>query len=472
MRNPIQNVLSFARQSPAASAIVSRDVSISYRDLTDLFTRMATILTQKGVGPNSIVAIVARPELEAVISLAVMQLGATSFSGAPSILRAYESHIDFVVSDHIVLNTTIDSIVIDSDTLITSASIRPREAVTEFAKSAPVRIVFSSGTTGVPKGVPFTTSYLWARLHSAETHWITGATFMALLGLDTVTGFQTFMWSLLNGRTYLLPSSAEGNFDVIRSQNVSSIKSSPARLRDLLEYAESHDSEISTLKNVEIAGSLLSARIAERCKSLWGVLPEYLYGSTEVGTVTKGRFRSSEPNLLGPRVEDVELEIVDERGESIEQGAIGHIRFRKLGMPDSYWNQGSEAGKGFIDSWFYPGDTGYLSADGNLVLAGRVDDLVNAGGAKFNLLELDSWLEQSGLFDDVASFQLMNTEGETDIGVAFVTSNPPLPETLIRRLKDFLPNLELRHLIRLKTIPRNKLGKIQRNEIVSLVKGE
>jgi acyl-coenzyme A synthetase/AMP-(fatty) acid ligase len=101
-------------------------------------------------------------------------------------------------------------------------------------------------------------------------------------------------------------------------------------------------------------------------------------------------------------------------------------------------------------------------------LAGRRDDLVNAGGAKFNLLELDQWLVESGLFLDAASFQFTNAAGATSVGIAFVTKHPPEPTILAARVKEFLPDLAFGALVRMESIPRNQLGKVERAKLASL----
>jgi hypothetical protein len=95
--------------------------------------------------------------------------------------------------------------------------------------------------------------------------------------------------------------------------------------------------------------------------------------------------------------------------------------------------------------------------------------LVNAGGAKFNLLELDTWLKESELFDDVASFSYNNEFDEPVIGVAFVAKLSPIPELLTKRLQDFLPNLKIATLIRLDGLPKNKLDKVDRKALAKLV---
>lgn len=138
-------------------------------------------------------------------------------------------------------------------------------------------------------------------------------------------------------------------------------------------------------------------------------------------------------------------------------------------MPTGYWKNPFTTGfSGFRDGWFYPGDYGRIDERNQLWLAGRRDDLVNAGGAKFNLLELDQWLVESGLFLDAASFQFTNPDCATSVGIAFVTKHPPEPSILKERIREFLPDLSIGLLMRVNEIPRNQLGKVERVTLASL----
>ena len=432
---------------------------MTYRDLVGSVRLIAAKLRQFGVTKSKIVGISLRPEFETVVSLALLQLGAVSLTSSPSILRSYKNQIDFLITGEIQIGFSPSrQLVIDSAFLDSLGASAPLEQVSEIEDNEIVRLVFSSGTTGTPKGIEFTKKNLLTRSASARSNWMPADPFMSLLGLDTVTGMQTFFWSVFNGKTWLSPTTAKGNCDLISKYQVEAIKTSPARLQELLAVLEAEPQPIN-LKFVEVAGSLLTRRVGEQCERLTKIKPLYLYGSTEVGTVTKGFFNATEPENVGSKVSDVEFEVVD-----------GRVRYRKADMPNSYWLNPATGDSGFIDGWFYPGDLGRLDEAGNLHLLGRIDDLVNAGGAKFNLLELDSWLKESELFDDVASFSILNEFGEAGIGLAFVSKQPPIPELITNRIRDFLPDLAVSHIIRLAQLPKNKLDKIDRNELARITK--
>ena len=468
--NPVERFFVSAEATPDAPAIVSRGGTLKFGDVADTVRRMASKLEQSGVSQGSVVGVNARPEMEAVATLALMQLGAVSMRVSETILRGYRDSIDLVLSDTMARGAgDLPVIDLSLEFVRSLAGVAPRDGVTALGGEEVVRVVFSSGTTGTPKGVPFTADYLTARVDSARRNWIPQVPFMSLLGLDTVTGYQTFMWAMMNGETYFTVAGAPENFALISENKVAAIKTSPARLADLLVEAERAGKPQTALAVVEVAGSLIPSKTVTECQMFFGVTPTYLYGSTEVGTVTRGAVDTLSPSMVGEIVDEIDAEIVDDDGGALPADAEGILRFRKAGMPTGYWNNPVTTGfSGFRDGWFYPGDYGRIDERNRLWLAGRRDDLVNAGGAKFNLLELDQWLVESGLFVDAASFQFTTADGATAVGIAFVTKHPPEPGILMERVHAFLPDLSVGALIRVNEIPRNQLGKVERVNLASL----
>ena len=457
MVNPVSIIFDFAKQNPSAIAIASGSIEITYSNLVESVQLITSAFKTAGVKQGQIVAVATKPEFECLAALSLLQIGAVSMTCTESVFKAYGKSNDWLITDGSLPISAVSQISINEDFFASLGKFRPTAESAALDEQSLVRVVFSSGTTGTPKGVPFTLKNLLARIDSARSNWMPELPFMSLLGLDTVTGMQTFFWSVLNGETYFPVTSPEANLEIIAKYGVKSLKSSPARLRDLVAASEAEIS--SELKIVQVAGSLLDKRLVVECERKLGITPTYLYGSTEVGTVTKGLFKPNEPNNLGRPVSDVELEITPEK----------KIRYRNAGMPDSYWLQKGKLENGFIDGWFYPGDIGSLNSKGELILEGRTDDVVNLGGAKFNLLELDLWLQNSEMFHEVASFRIKTNEGIDEIGIAFVSSTPPIPDLLTRRVRAFLNDLEFKYLFRVIELPRNKLGKVNRHSLAQLV---
>jgi acyl-coenzyme A synthetase/AMP-(fatty) acid ligase len=459
---------------------MSADFTITYAALADSVRRMAAKLRQLGVRPGSVVAIRGRSQLEAVVMLAVLHEGAVSLHGSEAVLSGYGQRIDFLVGDAMGSTRTRAKIItIDNEFLQSLGGINSRIETKSLTEASPCRIVFSSGTTGIPKGVEFTVASLLSRTASARTNWMPVDPFMCLLGLDTVSGFQTFMWSVLNGKTYFLPGDGPANARLIAAAGVKSIKTSPARLENLVDAIDAAggaapaDGGALGLEQVEVAGSLLTSRLGQRCTEVLGCVPLYLYGSTEVGTVTRGQFAASRPSMVGSVVADAELQVVDDDDANLSgSGREGHVRYRTAHTPHHYWNGTAETNAPFRNGWFYPGDRGTINSAGELTLSGRTNDVVNAGGAKFNLAELDLWMAEIDLFTDCASFQFEDASGATAIGIAFVSKHPVNPQDLAERVRGMLPNLEVRAFVRVELITRNSFGKVTRAALAALISEE
>lgn len=467
--NPTQTFFELALQQPQKPAIANPQFEMSYADAADTVRRIAQKLRSHGVQQSTVVALKLRPELETLFTIAVMQLGAVSLHATKIVLREYGKFVNVCVTDDpTLLQAGVATTLVDEDYIQSLAALRPLAEIAQWDVTATCRIVFSSGTTGTPKGVPFSVDYLLERLDSAEKNWIPARPFMSLLGLDTVTGFQTFLWALLRGETYFTTSEAAAHVQTISQYEIAAIKTSPARLNELLAEAEHSSKALSALNVIQVAGSLMNARTITRCQTLLGITPVYLYGSTEVGTVSRGAARLDDPRYVGNIVADAEAEISDETNSSVAGKVAGPLRFRKSHMPSQYWNDPApNPAKGFHDGWFHPGDVATITKEGELLLDGRSDDLVNAGGTKFTLQQLDLWLQNIDLFDDAASAQFTSEDGDTQIVVAFESQHEIGREAVLTAIESFLPGIPVVLISRVREIPRNQLGKVDRRTLLN-----
>jgi len=465
-QSPIARFLSHASAHSTEPAFVGPELTLRFGELADIVSRMANRFRQHGVSRGSSVGIVARPEVEASATLAVLSLGGVSMSRPATGWTSMRDAIDFLIVNEVETGFPLSrQIVVDSQFVADLGAIAPLDTPILLDDDELCRVVFSSGTTGVPKGVPFTAGIVTARIASAEENWMRQKPFMALLGLDTVSGYQTFMWAMVNGSTYFSPQGPTHTLGMLKRYGIASIKTSPAKLKDLSLAARNQGTQLTQLREIQVAGSLLTPQLAHHVKETFGITPTYLYGSSEVGTVTRGIFDPDSPRRVGTIVSDVELEIVTDSGEMCSPGEVGWVRCRRESLPPHYWLDVS--GSGFVNGWFYPGDLGSVSSDGVLTLEGRGDDLVNAGGTKLNLSHLDEALLTSELFDDVATFTTTDEFGETRIGLGFVESREVSSTLLIERVSTLFPHVSFAIFLRLDALPRNALGKINRRELAA-----
>ncbi len=470
--NPIALMLERAAAHPDADAIVSVALTMTYGQLADGVRRAAARLRALGVRPGHVVGVRARPEWEALLTLAVLHEGAATLHASEAVVASYGAHLDVLLSDQPVgSGGAVRVIPVDPAFIESLGSVNARIDPMPIQPGSLCRVVFSSGTTGAPKGVAFTVARLLERTESAHANWMPADPFFCLLGIDTVSGFQTFAWSMFHGRPWIVPHDGPGNLALIERTGARSLKTSPARLADVVAAAEARSEPPAlALEHVQVAGALLTAPLATRAQRTLGVVPTYLYGSTEAGTITRGQVDATRPTRVGARVAGAELEIVDETGAVIRKpGVIGAVRYRTASTPDRYWNGDATANAAFRDGWFWPGDRGSLTADGQLDLQGRADDVVNASGAKVSLAELDLWLAELDLLADLATFPYRTADGALAIGLVYVPRHDVAPETVREAVRRRAPHVEITAFVCVDAVPRNDRGKVTRPSLSRLL---
>ena len=113
-----------------------------------------------------------------------------------------------------------------------------------------------------------------------------------------------------------------------------------------------------------------------------------------------------------------------------------------------------------------------VNSNNELVLEGRSDDLVNAGGVKVNLAQLDQLLGDLKVFSDVATFEFFGELGEPLLGLAFAANGDPDIKEIENLAQLHAPGIRFNALVRLDSLPRNSLGKVQRQQLSTHVQGD
>jgi acyl-coenzyme A synthetase/AMP-(fatty) acid ligase len=461
--NPIRDVIERTASSPDSIAIQGAARQFSNSVFVDTVVRIAAKLRADGVRPGSVVGLRMDPFLNTVFLAALMHEGAVSFVARGNIVEEYAASIDAMYSDDAVFAQRVaGGVHVSPEWLEGAARINPRIDPHDFAgDESLVHLVFSSGTTGTPKGVPFTLRDLKVRTAAARANWMPHLPFLSELGLDTVSGMQTYFWSLFAGETYLLPGSAVDDVTHIERARVQSIKTSPAKLKDLVAAVRANKSDVSSVKTVEVAGSLLSSQLAAAFAQVFDAELVYLYGSTEAGTITRAVYNPADSQRVGRVVPTARVEIVNETDDPIAPGETGAVRLQSDYQSTRYWPPTSSP-TAFRGGWFYPGDSGFLDTDGTLVITGRTDELINASGLKINPAWVESHIGVYRGVSDFACFALASEEGTSELALAFVSENDINVDRFIVFLRDQLGDNAPRHVFRIAEIPRNSLGKVAR----------
>lgn len=184
--------------------------------------------------------------------------------------------------------------------------------------------------------------------------------------------------------------------EIIERERISAFIAPAAMTGDLVEAAQRTSRDLSSLGTVGGGGA---PRAPEQVKSIAAsfanALPNTGWGMTEtnaIGTGIGGKDYLDHPKSSGRCSAALDLEIVDENGNSLPAGERGEIRIRGTSVIRGYWNRPEADAESFFDGWLRTGDVGYLDGDGYLYIVDRIKDLVIRGGENIGCAEVEAGL--------------------------------------------------------------------------------
>ncbi len=260
-------------------------------------------------------------------------------------------------------------------------------------------MLYTSGTTGRPKGVPRShhadRSGGWSQALQHGYGW--GDRTLGVMPLYHTMGIHSLVAMHLVGGCFVpLPrwDPAEA-LRLIESERITSLYLAPTLFHDLVHQPNLAARDLSSVRALGYAGAAMTSSLVRRCVEVFH--PEVFVnhvGSTEVYTFSIGRDQVGKPGCAGRAAMNTRLKLTEE-GEvcvhlSSDEAFAG------------YWNRPDADAKAVRDGWYHTGDTGHLDADGDLWLDGRLDDMVISGGENVHPLEVEDVLAEHAAVDEVA----------------------------------------------------------------------
>lgn len=466
-----------AAENPEGIFALGLDQSLRNDEALLLAQRFAAELRALGVVAGDRVAVRLPEMLSLLVTVALFHEAAV---GMPVPKEGVPASV--TVDWYVTAGAEGDPVIPDArPVLVDSAFLRrvqTREPATDprsFADiTSPLRVFFSSGTTGVPKGIETSVGAMEFYGDTAPETWLRGDPALMLMPLGTILGFAGFVIALRTGRTHHLVGGAtpQGIIEMILRSGATALIGSPAQIGGVVATAESMGVRLPRVERVVTTGSVMPGAILERLAPLTGGCESHtVYGSTEATLATERYADSEDPLFVGYLVPGAEVEIVDEDAQPVPTGEIGRVRHRHRTMAQGYIGDPEATRLAFVDGWFYPGDLARFRPDGGVELTGRTSERLNAGGVKIdaNILDLFA-LEQIGVVD-AAAFLHRGDDGQERIALAVV----PGPEFIVQPFLDVLsarfgvasPTI----LLRVEAIPRNTMGKALRRELAAGYRG-
>ena len=261
-------------------------------------------------------------------------------------------------------------------------------------------LLFTSGTTGVPKGALAT--------HRARMLWVLhGCILYGLSDKDIYVGTMplvhsagltfTLMHLYVGGRIHIMPQFApEGYLDQVEGEGVTSSLVVPTMLTMILDRLrqENRPRDLSALERLVTCGSpLQEATKAQVLEQITPYLYDY-YGSTESNSmsVLKPQDQRRKPKSVGQPFINVEIRIADDEGNTLPPHTQGEVCCRNPSLMSGYLNNPEATDAAFFDDWFCTGDVGYLDEEGYLYLIGRKGDIIISGGMNIYPAEIENAL--------------------------------------------------------------------------------
>jgi non-ribosomal peptide synthetase component E (peptide arylation enzyme) len=347
-----------------------------------------------------------------------------------------------------------------------------------------MRMCFTSGTTGNPKGVLhcFNTTLCTCETFNRELAVTDKEVMLDYLPVGLNWGYMTLVQAVMAGARVVLMErfSAEAALELIERERVTYIPTAPASIVAMLNSPELARRDLSSLRIVITGGA--SAAV-ETIKAFQGAVPHAklieLYGMLETGYHSFTRLTDDPLKVngtVGHCVEEMGLRILDDDGNDVPYGEVGEIVAIGPSVHMGYLDNPAANRDSFTpDGWFRTGDLGqYADAEGNVRIAGRKKEIINRGGKKYFPREIEELLYQHPKIMQAAIVGAPDPRlGEKNCLCAIVKPGSELKlEEVVSFLRGRVADYKLPEaLVVMNDFPMTPTGKIRRPELVKRVAG-
>ena len=338
--------------------------------------------------------------------------------------------------------------------------------------------LYTSGTTGNPKGVQLTNRNFSSATES--TLQVVPITYespcMVCMPVYHVAGTNFGIWGLLQGcKNIIIPEVDPGLIlNLVEKERIELTMWVPAVILFLIQHPNASKTDFSSLKLVLYGASPIAEDTLLSAIDLMNCDFYQVYGLTETtGAITllspedhsieRGKLRS-----CGKPIPGVEIKIVDENKNEVPTGEVGEIITKSDLNMKGYWNNDKATSEAFNNSWFYSGDLGYLDKDGFLFIHDRLKDMIVSGGENIYPAEVENALMSNSLILDAAVVGIPDKKwGEsTKAFVVLKNESDISEEEIINYTKTKIASYKCPKSINfISELPRNPSGKVLRREL-------
>ena len=467
-------------EQPSRVALVIGDEAVTYGALDAAVASCARVLADHGVGPGDRVAVV---DVGGVLSTAAI-LAVARVGGAAALMnvqlkptelhnlvRAAECAAVGIAGDAYrdALGAAVTGDVLGSVELLGNEASEPVDTVEDDSLDA--LVLFTSGTTGLPKAIPISTETLSRRLLGMVVPFdpdVPPVIGMMCVPVFHVGGSLGLLGALAQGRTTVIqPRFDAGEWlRLVARHHVSSAFLVPTMLQRILAHPDFEPTDLSDLRAIYYGAAAAPVELVQRAmQALPHVAFANIFGQTEtLGAYTTltpaDHFAPERIGSVGRVLPGVEIRIVDPGTDrDVAQGEVGELWVLS--------DQNVQPG------WLHTGDLARQDADGYIYPAGRLTDTINRGGEKFGPIEIETVLRDHPAVVDVAAAGIPDAEIGERVGVAIVVRDTLTADEVKAYCRERLAIYKTpEYVVFVDDLPYSETGKVVRRRLVEVLQSE
>jgi long-chain acyl-CoA synthetase len=481
-----------AERSPESPAIRLGEVELSYGELDERSARLATLLREKGVEPGDRVGVMLPnvPEFP-VAYYGVLRAGAIVVpmnvllkrreiafyleDSGTKLLLAWHGFAEEALAGGADAGT--ETIEVEPGSFAAMlAGHQPTPGVVETAEDDTAVILYTSGTTGKPKGAELTHHNLF---RNAD---VSSRTTCEIAAGDVVLGalplFHSFGQTVgmnaslkVGACLTLVPKFDPGEaLATMQRDSVTHFYGVPTMFGALLHHPERESYDTSSLRNCITGGASMPVEVLRGFEQAFGAIVLEGYGLSETSPVASSNHPHMErkPGSIGTPLEGVEMRVVDENDEPVAQGEIGEIVIRGHNIMKGYWQRPDATAEAMRGGWFHSGDMARTDEEGYFYIVDRKKDLIIRGGYNVYPREVEEVLYEHPKIREAAVVGVPHDEWGEEIGAAVVLHQGEqlAPEEVSAYVKERIAAYKYPRLVWfIEDLPKGPTGKILKREI-------
>src|SRR3954470_2746240 len=341
-------------------------------------------------------------------------------------------------------------------------------------------MLYTSGTTAKPKGVPrrHRAERAAALAQVAQNLYRSGERTLGVMPLYHTMGVRSLLaMSLIGGAFVCLPRFEVARaLELIETEKITNLYLVPTLYHDLVHHERFKRADISSVRKIGFAGASMTDGLLKELQAAFK--PELFlnhYGSSEIYTFTVDQNAPNKPGSAGRAGINQNVRVVklgatspDDIAATGEEGEIIALLQGDESF-EGYWRRPEADAKALRHGWYFTGDTGYFDADGDLFVTGRVDDMIITGGENVSPVEIESCLSLHEAVSEVAVVGLPD-ERWGKVVTAFIKRTAVIEhEHLDQHCRNSgLANFKRpRRYVFVETIPKSPVGKLLRRLLVA-----